>query len=363
MADPQQSGQTPPIIQMVQDPDFAKAPLAEQQKALAAHDPIFAQAGPSDIQQFVQAHQAAPQTPAPAGLPVGTIGARPQPQGVAGKVEQWAGDLSDDIRNGTGQTLIGRMLQGMGAKGTSSGVPEATGNFMGSLPLGLARGLKGEAQIPQGKVWEGTKNIVGGGLQAATIPLSFAAPEAAEASSELPGILSGSTALKKAGQGFQEVMGAAKSVPVDVSTPGNTALQIQKLAESGGAMPKVIRDFVKRVTDPSKAPLTYEEARDFYSNASRLSADEAQRLTPVMKRWVGQFRSDLGDSISQAASQVGKGDVYQDAMQGYAQGMRQQDFVNLLKNAAVKTVKYGLPTGIGATAGGYVAGKALGLKK
>lgn len=53
------------ITQMVRDPDFVKMAPSEQRKALAAHDPIFGKAGDDAIGQFVQAHQAPAQTPAP----------------------------------------------------------------------------------------------------------------------------------------------------------------------------------------------------------------------------------------------------------------------------------------------------------
>lgn len=46
-----------PIFQMVQDPDFGKLPVAEQRKALTAHDPTFGQVGDDDLNKFVQAHQ------------------------------------------------------------------------------------------------------------------------------------------------------------------------------------------------------------------------------------------------------------------------------------------------------------------
>jgi hypothetical protein len=47
-----------PVVQMVRDPDFAKMPVSEQQKALAAHDPDFAKMDAPNISAFVQAHQA-----------------------------------------------------------------------------------------------------------------------------------------------------------------------------------------------------------------------------------------------------------------------------------------------------------------
>lgn len=66
---------------------------------------------------------------------------------------------------------------------------------------------------------------------------------------------------------------------VDITAPGNKALEIVDYASSGGTMPKVVRDFIRRTTDPNQGSLTYEEARQFYSNASsRLSAEEAQSV-------------------------------------------------------------------------------------
>jgi hypothetical protein len=84
---------------------------------------------------------------------------------------------------------------------------------------------------------------------------------------------------------------------VDITTPGNTALDIADYASKGGSMPKVVRDFSKRKTDPNQGPLAYGEARQFYSNASsRLSAEEAQRLAPQAKRLLSQFTSHLGNA-------------------------------------------------------------------
>src|SRR5882672_4203041 len=78
-----------------------------------------------------------------------------------------------------------------------------------------------------------------------------------------------------AGKLFSEVGGAANQLPVDVAKPGNLALEAQELSKQGNAMPKVIRDFIARTTDPEKPPLTYAEARQFYSSTSRISANES----------------------------------------------------------------------------------------
>jgi len=59
------------------------------------------------------------------------------------------------------------------------GVGQGAGDFMMSLPLGLLRAAKSAPDILQGKPWQATKDLVGGGLEAGTIPLSFIAPESA----------------------------------------------------------------------------------------------------------------------------------------------------------------------------------------
>lgn len=141
---------------------------------------------------------------------------------------------------------------------------------------------------------------------------------------------------------FQRVMAAAHDTPIDISAPGNAALRIQELAERGASMPQAVRKFIVRVTDPEKAALTYKEARDFYSNISRLSADEFMRLTPVMKREVGQMRAALNGSLEKAAAAVDKLPEYQSAMKEYAQAAR----LGKLTNDAIKgATRYLLPGG------------------
>jgi hypothetical protein len=165
--------------------------------------------------------------------------------------------------------------------------------------------------------------------------------------------------VARAGAKFSDVMSAAKDIPIDVRGPGDVALNIQKLAESGASRPKVIGDFIKRVTDPNKGPLTYEEARNFYSNASRLSADEAMRLTPIMKRQVAEFTSELNDAISGAAAQAGKLGQYTEAMDEYHRAMQLRslggDVKDLLTSKAAATAA---ATGAGA-AGAYAVKSLL----
>lgn len=159
----------------------------------------------------------------------------------------------------------------------------------------------------------------------------------------------------RAAEKFKDVMGAAGHLPVDISAPGNVALRIQELAERGGSMPMAVRKFLTRVTDPNKAAMNYEEARDFASNISRLSADEFGRLTPVVAREVAEMRVALNKSIAATAKQAGKGEEYAAAMKEYARAMRVKNIIN----SAVEGAKQAAPYATAAGAG-YWLSKKLG---
>ena len=347
------------------DPDAFMA--AQQQPATPSQAP----AGGFDPAAFMASQRLASTTP-----PGAAIGPNPEPTSIGGKISQWAQNVADDIRYGTNLTGVGHVLNAMGAHGVYNGNPEAVGDFMASLPLGLLRTTKGAGEVAQGQVGTGAKDIGLGAWQASKIPLTFVGePETGlvgQAGVATKAITTGQKAggymidlagnlipsTERAAQNFQEVMGAAKDIPINVTDPGNTALRIQELSQRGSSMPKVVRDFVARVTDPAKGPLTYGEARDFYTNATRLSADEAQRLAPVMRRYVGQFTADLNRSISGAADQAGKLSQYQKAMSEYHKAMQLQAFrrglVDVAKSTAVKAA-----AGAGAGAAGAYLVKSL----
>jgi hypothetical protein len=149
----------------------------------------------------------------------------------------------------------------------------------------------------------------------------------------------------RAGAQFAAAAAKAGNLPIDLAKPGNSVLRISQLAESGGSMTKAARDFLKRVTDPDKPPLTYNEARDFYSNVSRLSADEFNRLTPVMQRAVGDFRASLGQAIQDTATAAGVGDEYSQAMHGYRTAARNRQWMENAGKLALKAAPSVVGTG------------------
>lgn len=167
------------------------------------------------------------------------------------------------------------------------------------------------------------------------------------AQNAIPAVTNAIPTTTKAGAKFQEVMGAAKNIPIDVNAPGQVALRINELAEHGGSMPMVVRKFLNYVTDPQKPPMTYEVARDFASNVSRLSADEMGRLTPVVGREVANLRVALNKAVGDAASAAGKGQEYAQAMTEYARAMKLRGFFDSVLEGAKKGAPYATAAGMG----------------
>lgn len=254
------------------------------------------------------------------------------------------------VRAATGVLPAAGAIAG-GAAASPGVVTTAVGSGLGAAAGEQARLLANRALFGNEETSPISKEglertAVEGGVTAAT---GLALGGAQKLAENLPGTKS---YMAKAGQKFQEVMGAAGDMPVDVSGAGTKALEINDYAARGGSRPKIINDFIKRVTDPEKGPLTYAEARDFESNASRLSADEAKRLTPKVRFLLNQFRSELRDAVAQTAAQAGKQQAYQEALKSYARGAAAQELAGTAKDLLTKEALKGVAKGAGIGAGG-----------
>ena len=76
------------------------------------------------------------------------------------------------------------------------------------------------------------------------------------------------------------------------------------------------------VTDPNKAALTFEEARDYASTISKLSANEFGKLAPVVQHEVGAMRHALQTALTEAAGTVGKAKEYTSGLSEYARSTK-----------------------------------------
>jgi hypothetical protein len=249
----------------------------------------------------------------------------------------------------------------MGAHGLNYGQPEAVGEYMASLPLGLLRQVKGAAQMTKeqggGEGWQGVKDLVGGAAQSTQIPASFAVGEEGGAVGGAVDTAVGKVFgdVDKAKNLFDTVRAAAKAEPVPVSDEMyKAASRAMDLAGTGAkGLPRVISKFMNRVTDPDKGPVLWNEARDFYTNVSRLSANEYQSMNPQMSGAVANFAHAFRDSLQGVAEGVGAGDEFSQAMQLWGKAKSWQKFgANVWKGA-----KQALPFAGGTAVGVHVGRK------
>lgn len=244
-----------------------------------------------------------------------------------------------------------------GIAGTKAGLETILGMLGGSVIEGA--GLKNALlRIAGAGAGAGGANATVQGAATGKVDIGETGTVAATAAAGqgLGEVIGALPSAKRASQMFAEVKGAAGDIPIDVSKPGDIALRTQELAQSGGRMPKVIRDFIARTTKPGAPPLTYSEARDFYNNATRLSADESKTLSPVMKRQIAMFTKELNNSLSGAAGQVGQAQKLESAMNEYHHAMQLKDAGETAKKVFLKVV---LPLLIG----GGLAGSAFKVAK
>jgi hypothetical protein len=265
----------------------------------------------------------------------------------------------------------------MGAHGVYNGNPQTVGDFMASLPLGLARVAKGTGELApgsKGSVGQGAKDIVGGGLQAATMPLAVGSPVEAEAAASGAANVAGKvssaagkavnaakdvaglnaeTTLAKAGEQFNELRGAIGQHTVQMTDKLKDSLDaIKAEVDSGISMPQVVNKFMTRMADVDKGPLTYDEARAFYKNVGDLSASERMSINRNAGRLINGFRTALGETIQNTAEAAGKLEQYQSAMEGWSKGASDAERLDKIKELVTK---YGAKAAEGAAgvAGGY----------
>ncbi|MGA7523558.1 MAG: hypothetical protein WBW84_13985 [Acidobacteriaceae bacterium] len=185
-----------------------------------------------------------------------------QPTGTLDHIQQWANNVADDLRQGTNKTGIGTLLKYIGAQPLESGESSGVADFMGSIPLGALRMIKGAAELPQpGKRWQGTKDVAGGAWQASQEPGFFAAPEVGEIAPEM---------LSKAGDAVASAAGAAK----DAAGTGANAVRNQ---------------------------FSLKAVQEALQNAKASTQQELQdALAGIQNNWHGSVR-DLLDSVGREA--------------------------------------------------------------
>jgi hypothetical protein len=232
--------------------------------------------------------------------------------------------------------MVEKLAPGLLAAPVMAG-PGAMGALGAILAGGTTGGLQGLAETgtPQGAA---TGTAVGAG----SAGLFRALPML----KNLPANLRGS-----AGELFNTAKAAAGSNPVATEAAGQTALGALNKQAVGRTIPRTLSRFAQRVTNPDAGDLTYDEARDFYSAMSEMSANEKAAYTPSVKRLLSQTKNALGDAIQQTADNAGVGKEYAEGMSKYAMGSRLQETWDTVWAATKKDVIPWILRGVGAGAG------------
>ena len=164
-------------------------------------------------------------------------------------------------------------------------------------------------------------------MKAATIPgTMMGGPEAEAVGGLIP-------STEKAAKILGDVAEHANNVPVQMKQTWPALDEFMKYADSGGTQPKVITDMLARMDDFHKGPMTYEDARRFYTNISRLSDQEMSTLNPNMRRLMGGVKEAFKKDIGDAAGQVNQAANYYKGLKEYAKAAK-------LEAAAGKMLKW-----------------------
>lgn len=253
--------------------------------------------------------------------------AAPAPQGTmsAAPPEPWLNQVEDDLREGGNKTLPGRVLgymQGRGDKGYSgmqSGVSPQTADLMGSPAFGTIHALQGEDETVHGHPLAGGWKTVKGIAEAATLPsMVMGGPEA-------KGLMEAIPTRAHASSVFADIENQAKDVPVSMENTNPALQKFSKYVSTGGSKAPVITKLAKRVEAPE--PVNFPEARDFYTNVSRLTKRPGfirraieSPMKPSMRYEAGGVRQALNSDLTNAAHSIGRGNHYTGAVKEYRRG-------------------------------------------
>jgi hypothetical protein len=214
----------------------------------------------------------------------------------------------------------------------------------------MKRGIAAGANVsPQDTKITGSDLALAGGTLAAAPVMGAALPAAMTVPSVIAGLL---PSFAAASEKFNQVKDVVGEHTVRMTDELSDATQrVSQLAKSGLSMPKVVGDFIGRTFDTERGPLTFNEARDFYSTAaSKLSPDELMKMTPRMQAALGQWTRNLGDAINDTADSGGVLSRYRDAMSEWASAANLQGKIETAKEIGTSAIKHAVGGGLAYTA-------------
>lgn len=164
------------------------------------------------------------------------------------------------------------------------------------------------------------------------------AAELAPAAAELvPSLISKGMGMipsaARSGRSIETITQKALGHPVPLDVPNGIGEaskpldRISQFANNGGTMPSAPNALLNRSQSP--VPIPFEDARDFYTNITNLSGDEAGKLSKPMKKFVGNLRDAYHQDLVAAAQRAGGigenlGGQYDNAINEYRRAMQLQ---------------------------------------
>jgi hypothetical protein len=162
--------------------------------------------------------------------------------------------------------------------------------------------------------------------------------------------------FSNAGKGFQEVSSVVAKHPVEMTDAlSKSAFQVSQFARNGSQMPSPVSKFLERITDPDLPPLTYDDARQFYTNINKLTAADKMTTNPQMKMYISQLAHDLGDSIEATAARGGQQQTFVNSMKEWHDASRVDDAKEAIREHAVEALIKGAAGGAGAYGAAKIA--------
>lgn len=159
---------------------------------------------------------------------------------------------------------------------------------------------------------------------------------------------------------FQDVENVVGGNTVQITDRLKSALDATKEEmEAGGGGGSIASKLMTRMANTDDVPLTFSEARRFYSNLGDLTTSDKMASNTKMLRHLTELKSALGETIENTAEAGGKLPQYQQAMQSWSKGAALQEKVEVIKDWAKKV-------GIGAlvtTTGGGLGAAGWDLYK
>jgi methyl-accepting chemotaxis protein len=125
---------------------------------------------------------------------------------------------------------------------------------------------------------------------------------------------------------MQAALEAGKDVRVPMQSVTPHVERGLELATRGGQRSKVLHDMNKVVKNASDGNLSTREAQDFVSNASRMSANEFNKLSGPIQRQVAEVSKALRQALTESLDEVGKGEQYAKGVREYARGAKVEKY-------------------------------------